>query len=379
MATSELGGVAAILRMVGEARQHLACLPYPHPADAMHNHHAYAFASDNTAPATPEAMQALLAANQHAQLPSYGADAITEQAAAALRDYFEAPDAEVFFVFAGTAANSLAISSLRRSFESVFCTHEAHIEKDESAAPEFFAQGLKLHLVGDARGDKIDLAACARVLAGNRGMHSAQPRVMSITQSSEFGTCYRVDELKSLRAFCDQHALHLHMDGARFANALASTGATPAELSWKAGVDVLSLGGTKNGVCASEVLIYFKPELARGVLNLRKQGGQLLSKMRFLSAPWLGALPHFIARAQHANSCAAKLAAGIQTLGFELAFPVEVNGIFVHMPDGIVEKLHQRGWHFYKFLEPDVHRLMCAWNTEAAAITAFLADLEQCL
>ncbi len=343
------------------------------------NPHAYAFASDNTAPATPEAINALVAANQHPQLPSYGADAITAQAIATLREYFEAPSAEVFFVFSGTAANALAISSLRRSFESVFCTHEAHIEKDESAAPEFFAHGLKLHLVGDARGDKVDLAACTRVLAGNRGMHSAQPRVMSITQATEFGTCYTVAELKTLRAFCDLHGLHLHMDGARFANALASTGATPAELSWKAGVDVLSLGGTKNGVCASEVLIFFKPELARGFLNLRKQGGQLLSKMRFLSAPWLGALPQFIARARHANANATQLANGMLALGLKLAFPSEASGIFVHLPDAVVARLQQRDWHFYKFLEPDVHRLMCAWNTEPTVIATFLSDLKECL
>ncbi len=340
------------------------------------NPYSYAFASDNTAPATPEAIAALLGANQDAQAPSYGADRFTASAIGALRTWFECPQAEIFFVFSGTAANALALAALRKPYESVFCTHEAHIEKDESAAPEFFAQGLKLHLIGDARGDKLDLAAAATILAGNRGMHSPQPKLISLSQCTEFGTCYSIAELGAVRAFADQHGLHVHMDGARFANALAFARASPADLTWRAGVDVLSLGGTKNGVCTSEALIFFKPELANGFLNRRKQGGQLLSKMRLLSAPWLGALPQFLSRAQHANSCAQQLSQGLIDLGLKLAFPVQANGVFVHLPAELVAKLEALDWHFYKFYGADVYRFMCAWNTEPAAITQLMSDIK---
>lgn len=341
------------------------------------NPFSYAFASDNTAPATPEAIAALFSANQDAWAPSYGADRFTAEAIAALRAWFECESAEIFFVFSGTAANALALAALRKPYESVFCTHEAHIEKDESAAPEFFAQGLKLHLIGDARGDKLDLAAATKILAGNRGMHSPQPKLISLSQSTEFGTCYSIAELQAIRAFADHHGLQIHMDGARFANALAFTGSTPADLTWRTGIDVLSLGGTKNGVCTSEALIFFKPEHAIGFLNRRKQGGQLLSKMRLLSAPWLGALPNFLARAQHANSCAQQLAQGLTDLGFKLAFPVQANGVFVHLPAVVVDKLEALDWHFYKFYGADVYRFMCAWNTEPAAIARLLANLKE--
>ena len=167
------------------------------------------------------------------------------------------------------------------------------------------------------------------------------------------------------------------MDGARFANALAHSGRTPAELSWKAGVDVLSLGGTKNGVCTSEALVFFKPELAQGFLNRRKQGGQLLSKMRYLSAPWLGALPNFIERARHANAMAQKLANAFVVAGMKLAFPVQANGVFVHLHPQQVAALEAKGWHFYWFYGADIYRFMCAWNTTEDALKLLLSDIEQ--
>jgi threonine aldolase len=350
------------------------------------NQYGFAFASDNTAPATPEALNAYAQASSAPQLPSYGSDAITLKAKRALQDWFEC-EAEIFFVFSGTAANALAIGALRQPFESVFCTNEAHIEKDESAAPEFFSQGLKLHLVGDERGDKLDLEKARHILKTNRGMHSAQPRVISVTQTTEFGTHYSSSELQEIREFANEHKLHVHMDGARFANALAFSGASPAQASWKAGVDVLSLGGTKNGVCTSEVVVFFKPELALGFLNRRKQGGQLLSKMRYLSAPWAGALPNFIARARYANAMALKLAAIFRSAGLHLAFPVEANGVFVHLAPAQVQYLEQKDWHFYWFYgedksrragdTADVYRFMCAWNTDIAALEALKIDLAQ--
>jgi threonine aldolase len=342
----------------------------------MKNPYAYAFASDNTAPATPEALAAYVEASQSAQLPSYGNDEITARAKRALRDWFEC-EAEIFFVFAGTAANALAIGALRQPYESVFCTHEAHIEKDESAAPEFFAQGLKLHLIGNECGDKLDLQKAKHILATNRGMHSPQPRIISITQTTEFGTYYSTEELGEIRQFANEHQLHVHMDGARFANALAHSGKTPAELSWRAGVDVLSLGGTKNGVCTSEVVVFLKPELATGFLNRRKQGGQLLSKMRYLSAPWLGALPNFVARAQYANQCAQQLGQIFRDLGYKLAFPIEANGVFVHLSPTQVKHLESKDWHFYWFYGADIYRFMCAWNTELGALEALREDLRK--
>ena len=350
--------------------------------EAIENPHGYAFASDNTAPATPEALAAYTELTGSAPAPSYGSDAITAQAVDALRAWFEI-EAEIFFVFSGTAANALAIGALRAPFESVFCSNEAHIEKDESAAPEFFAQGLKLHLIGDARGDKLDLSKASEALRTNRGMHSPQPRIISVTQTTEFGTFYSSDELDEISSFARKHKLHLHMDGARFANALAFANAgahskrTPAELTWKAGVDVLSLGGTKNGVCTSEAVVFFKPELAQGFLNRRKQGGQLLSKMRYLSAPWLGALPNFIERAAHANAMALKLSTGLQNLDLKLAFPVQANAVFVHLKPLQVQFLEVRGWHFYWFYGADIYRFVCAWNTADAAVVALLADIEK--
>jgi threonine aldolase len=343
--------------------------------NAPENPYAYAFASDNTAPATPEALQAYISAGAGENLASYGGDAVTAAAITALRAWFECPAAEIFFVFSGTAANALAIGALRQPFESVFCTNEAHIEKDESAAPEFFAQGLKLHLIGDARGDKLDLSKAAHLLRTNRGMHSPQPRIISVTQTTEFGTYYSPAELSEVSSFAKQHALHLHMDGARFANALAHSGETPAALSWQAGVDVLSLGGTKNGVCTSEAVVFFNPDLAQGFLNRRKQGGQLLSKMRYLAAPWLGALPTFTQRAAHANAIATALAAGLARAGLTLAFPVQSNAVFVHLTAEKVHLLQARGWHFYWFYGADIYRFVCAWNTTEAALAALLGDL----
>ncbi len=344
--------------------------------EAAENPHGYAFASDNTAPATPEALAGYTVLTGSAPAPSYGSDAITAQAVDALRAWFEI-EAEIFFVFSGTAANALAIGALRAPFESVFCSNEAHIEKDEFAAPEFFAQGLKLHLIGDARGDKIELSKASEMLRTNRGMHSPQPRIISVTQTTEFGTFYSADELAEISSFARKHKLRLHMDGARFANALAHSRRTPAELTWKAGVDVLSLGGTKNGVCTSEAVVFFKPELAQGFLNRRKQGGQLLSKMRYLSAPWLGALPNFIERAAHANAMAQKLSTGLQNLGLKLAFPVQSNAVFAHLSPKQVQFLETRGWHFYWFYGADIYRFVCAWNTVDASVLALLADVEK--
>lgn len=345
------------------------------------NPFGYAFASDNTAPATPEAMAAIQAANAAAQVPSYGTDAqVTQRAQEQLAALFER-ECAVYFVFSGTAANALAISALRKPWESVFCTGESHLEKDETAAPEFYAQGLKLHLTATPGGDKLSIPAMQTVLAGNRGVHSAQPRVLSLTQSTELGTLYTSEELTQLQQFAAQHQLRIHMDGARFANAVAASGLSPAALSWQRGVDILCFGGTKNGVGLSEAVVIFDPAIAAEFGWRRKQGGQLASKMRLLAAPWLGALEggRWLQRANHANAAAAELARRMQQMGLQLAFPREVNGVFVHLPEAAAAALQVAGWHFYKFFEPDVYRFMCAWNTSEAAIVALCAALDRSL
>jgi threonine aldolase len=347
----------------------------------MHNPHAYAFASDNTAAATPEALHALIEANQLGRLPSYGSDEqVSQRAERMLAELFET-DCKVFFTFTGSASNALSIAALRKPYESVFCTAEAHLEKDEAAAPELFAQGLKLHLVGDARGDKLSIPAMQQVLAGNRGVHSAQPRIISLTQATELGTLYSLSELDALRDFAQSRGLRLHMDGARFANAVAALQVSPAELTWKRGIDILCLGGTKNGIGLSEAVVIFDPVVAAEFGWRRKQGGQLASRMRWLAAPWLGALREgrWLQRAAHANQMARHLAHALQQRGLQLAFENQANGVFVHLPATLAQALERDDWHFYKFFEPDVYRFMCAWDTEQAAIDALLDGMDAAL
>lgn len=341
------------------------------------NPDSWAFASDNTAAATPEALQALVDANALGRLPSYGADErVSRHAEQLLAEVFGRPCA-VFFVFTGSAANALSIAALRKPFESVFCTGQAHLEKDEAAAPEFFSQGLKLHLVGDPRGDKLSIPAMQQVLAGNRGVHSPQPRIISLTQATELGTVYSLEELDALAGFARAHQLRLHMDGARFANAVAALGVSPAELSWQRGIDILCLGGTKNGIGLGEAVVIFDPELAAEFGWRRKQAGQLASRMRWLAAPWLGALAEgrWLQRAAHANAMAQRLASGMLQRGFELAFPCQINGVFVHLPQSLASRLQQH-WHFYKFMEPDVYRFMCSWDCQPETVDRLLTALD---
>jgi threonine aldolase len=334
------------------------------------------FASDNTAPATPEAFEALAQANSEAHVPSYGADRYTAQAEELFSALFER-QVKLFFVPTGTGANALAISALRKPFESVFAAPESHLERDETAAPEFFSHGLKLQLAGDSRGDKLSIAAMQHWLKLNRGVHSAQPRVISITQATELGALYSLEQLDAIHAFAAQHQLLIHMDGARFANAVAASGSTPAALTWQRGVDVLCFGGSKNGVGLSEAVVFFDPARAEDFAWRRKQGGQLASKMRWLSAPWLGALKHdhWLQRARHANAMAQLLRQGFIERGLELAVETQINGVFVRLGEQQAAALHLKRWHFYKFLEPDVYRFMCAWNTREDRIAALLDDL----
>ncbi len=341
----------------------------------------YTFASDNTAGICPEALAALNAANV-GRVPSYGEDALTAQAKALIRGVFET-DCEVFFVFNGTAANSVAISALARTYQSVLCHQVSHLETDECGAPEFFSGGAKLQpLPGD--GAKILPADVEAAMHRGHGVHYARPAAISITQSTELGTLYSLAEIQALTATARRHGLAVHMDGARFANAAATLaargsgpGLKPADFTWRAGVDVLSFGGTKNGMHTTEAVVFFNKTLARDFDYRVKQSGQLASKMRFAAAQWSGMLRDgaWLRHATHANTMAQRLASGLRTLpGARLLFPVEANGVFVELPPAVAAKLAALGWHFYAFVGPHGYRLMCSWDTQPAEVDAFLAD-----
>ncbi len=332
------------------------------------------FASDNTAAICPEAWAELQAANDGAA-SSYGDDRWTQRVREQVRELFET-DCEVFLVSNGTAANGLALAQLCQSFHSIICHENAHIQTDECGAPEFFSGGSKLLPTPGANG-KLDLAEVSAVMARQPELHAPKPRVLSITQASEFGTVYTIDELKAISAFAKKYSLYLHMDGARFANAVASLNCAPKTISWQAGIDVLCFGGTKNGTGAGELVIFFEKELSRNFDYRLKQGGQLTSKMRFLAAPWLGLLRNdvWLRNAQKANRGARLLCEKLRDAEIESVFACEANAVFVRMSDTLVARMHRHGWQFYKFIEPDIYRLMCSWSVTEKAIEAFMADV----
>jgi threonine aldolase len=339
----------------------------------------YHFASDNTAAICPEAWAALAEANRDAAA-AYGDDQWTKRVRAQVRELFEA-DCDTFLVFNGTAANSLALAQLCRPFHGVLCHEYAHIETDECGAPEFFSGGAKLLRVSGEKG-KLDLEDAAAVIARHRDVHSSRPRVISITQATEFGTVYTPNELAAVAEFARKHALFVQMDGARFANAVASLGCSPKEITWQRGVDVLAFGGTKNGTAAGELVVFFDRELAREFDYRVKQGAQLGSKTRFLAAPWTALLANnvWLKNAQHANEAARMLAEKLREAGTaELVFPRESNALFLRLSDASVAQLHARGWRFYKFIEPDIYRLMCSWSVTKQDIDDLVSDFRASL
>jgi threonine aldolase len=331
------------------------------------------FASDNTAAICPEAWAELAAANS-GQAESYGDDYWTARVRDLVCEIFET-DCEVFLTTSGTAANSLALAQICKPFHSVICHENAHIQTDECGAPEFFSGGAKLLPTRGANG-KLDLGEVSATIALQPELHAPKPRALSITQATELGTIYTVDEVQSISEFARKRELHLHMDGARFANAVAALACAPKELSWEAGVDVLCFGGTKNGAAVSELVVFFKRELAHEFDYRWKQAGQLVSKMRFLAAPWIGLLQDnvWLRNAQRANEAAGVLAQKLHELGLEVVLPREANAIFVRMSDAAAAHLHGCGWYFYKFIEPDIYRLMCSWSATQNAIADFISD-----
>ena len=338
--------------------------------------HRYEFASDNTAGVCPEAWDALARANADGCLPSYGEDPWTARAADGLRETFET-DCEVFFLFNGTAANSLALAQLCAPFHAVVAHNLAHVEQDECGAPGFFTGGAQLILV-DGPGGKVTPAAVARALAGRRELHSNKPRALTLTQSTELGAVYTPEEVGALGELARAKGLRVHMDGARFANAVAALGCAPAEVTWRAGVDVLTLGGTKNGLAMNEAVVFFDKELAADFDYRVKQGGQLASKMRYLAAPFVGSFGTgaWLRHATHANTCAWRLATALRTIpGLRLLNdPPEANAVFVEIPDAVAADLRARGWHFYKFIGERGYRLMCSWATRPEDVAALAAD-----
>lgn len=336
------------------------------------------FTSDNISSACPEVMEALAKANE-ANSPSYGEDPWTHDLAARLGEIFETP-VTVFPVTTGTAANALALSTLTPAFGKIFCHELAHINTDECGAPELFTGGAKLIDMPGANG-RITAQALEETIYGAGNVHHAQPASVSITQACESGTVYSIEEIEAIAAVAHSHNLSMHMDGARFANALVTLGVTPAQMTWQAGIDVLSFGGTKNGCLAAEAVVFFKPELVGDFAFLQKRAGQLLSKSRFISSQFAGYLADdvWMRNARQANLMAQRLSKGLADLpGLELAYPTQSNEVFVVMSAALIDRLSATGLVINdEELDGKAVRFVAAWNTTESEVDALLAVLSE--
>ncbi len=329
----------------------------------------YDFGSDNTAGMAPSALQGLIAAND-GYARAYGSDDVTARAADQIRQRLDA-DAEVRFVFSGTAANSIALSMLAWPHEAVLAHHAAHICTDETGAPGFFGQGVGLIGLPGFSG-KIDLLSLQAALEEPEVGHRQPPAALSVTQSTEYGTVYTEEELRHLIEPVKAKGYGVHMDGARLANA-AAAGFDLTQIA-RLGVDILVFGGAKAGANCTEAIVMFDKSLARRIDNRLKQAGQVASKGRFLAAPLLGLLESgdWESGAAHANLMAQRLAAGIEmSTPFVLAHPVEANAVFVRMPPEAHERLNALGWACYRFDDGSV-RFVCSWATKEETVDAVL-------
>ena len=343
------------------------------------------FASDNYAGMCGPAAHWFLEANNRGHAPAYGDDEWTHKVSQSLRNLFQT-DCDIYFVFNGTAANSLALASLCQSYHSVVCSPVAHIETDECGGPEFFSNGSKL-LVAEAGGEagqhgKLTPDAIEAIVTKRTDLHYPKPKVVSITQATELGTIYSVEEVRAIAAIAKRRHLKLHMDGARFANAVATLGCHPSEITWRAGVDVLCFGGTKNGLPVGEAVVFFDKHLSEDFAYRVKQAGQLASKMRFISAPWLGMLQDdvWLSNARHANTMAQRLRSKLKILeGLSLLAPTQANGVFVNLPQTAIDKLQTGGWRFYEFIAGGGCRFMCSWDTTDEAVDALVSAIEASL
>lgn len=335
--------------------------------------------SDNTGPAHPEILQAMVEANEGYATP-YGDDPWTARAVAAIRELFEAPNAAVHLVTTGTAANSIALATLSEPWQTVFCAPEAHIQVDECNAPEFYMGGAKLTLVGDA--DKMTPETLRRAIEAEevRGVHGAQRGPVSITQATERGQVYTRDEVIAIGDLCREFNLPLHMDGARFANALVAEGCTPAEMTWKAGVSAVSFGGSKNGCLGVEAIVIFDPAPSWEVELRRKRGAHLLSKHRYLGAQMAAYLEGglWLDLATRANAARARLEEGLRQIdNVSIQLEPRANMMFVDVPRALNDRLQAAGAQFYLWDDPAgdsvTLRLVCDWSLDDSQIDAFLA------
>lgn len=332
------------------------------------------FASDNYSGICPEAWAAMQEAN-HGHATAYGDDPWTARAANLFRDLFET-DCEVFFAFNGTAANSLSLAALCQSYHSVICAQTAHVETDECGAPEFFSNGSKL-LTAQTIDGKMTPDAIRTLATSRQDIHFPKPKAVTITQSTETGRVYSLDEIKAISETSRDLKLHLHMDGARFANAMAHVGCSPAEMTWKSGVEVLCFGGTKNGMAVGEAILFFNRQLAEDFDYRCKQAGQLASKMRFLSSPWVGMLESgaWKRNGEHANAMAKRLHTAIADVAnASIMFDVEANAVFLMASEPHLQQLRKRGWRFYTFIGGGA-RFMFAWDTDPARVDQLAADI----
>lgn len=336
------------------------------------------FVSDNATGACPEALAAMAEATQGYSL-AYGDDMWTRRATDMMQRLFET-DCYVNFVFTGTAANSLTLASMCQSYHSIICPRFAHVAVGECAAPGFFSGGGQTVALSTSDG-KLTPAQIERAfISHSKSVQSSKPRAVSISQASEAGTVYSVEEMQALGALCTRLGLFLHVDGARFANAVASLSVAPAELTWRAGVDVLCFGGTKNGLIAGEAIVIFNRELAHEFDHRVKQAGQTASKMRFLSAPWVALLTNdtYLRLAAHANAMADRLATGLRGVpGLKISFPCEANAVFVQLGRTLTEKMRQRGWYIIEDVADGGARLMCSWNTTTRDVDSYLEDVRE--
>lgn len=334
------------------------------------------FASDNTAGVHPDILAALTAVNG-GRAASYGGDDVTKRVGRLLTEVFET-EVEVFPVATGTAANVLALAAMTPPWGAVYCHEEAHIATDECGAPEFYAGGAKL--VGlPGRSGKIKPADLdERLKAAGAGVqHHVQPAALSLTQATEAGTSYTPGEIGALVDVARRHKLGTHMDGARFANALAHLGCRPADITWRAGIDALSFGATKNGALAAEAVVVFRKDLAASLPYRRKRGGHLFSKMRFLSAQLEAYLSKdlWLANARRANGLATRLADGLTRIpGVRLIHPVEANEVFVDLPEAAIVALQAEGFAFHRWGSPTptTVRLVTAFDGDAKHVDAFV-------
>ena len=336
------------------------------------------FASDNVAGACPEVLDAIIKANDGDSTP-YGNDQISTELQDKFSEIFE-KEVIVFPTASGTAANALALATMTPSFGNVYCHKLSHINTDECGAPEFYTGGGKLVTLNGVKG-KITAEELDQAISGKGIVHHTQPSSVSITQVCETGEVYQLDEIKKISEVTHKHNLSIHMDGARFANALVSLNATPAEMTWKSGIDVLSFGATKNGCIAAEAIIFFKKDLVGNVAFLMKRAGHLLSKMRFVSAQLDAYISNdvWLRNAKHANKMGKKLSDGLKDhTDINLTYPTEANEIFATFPRNKIDNLNSEGYTINEDeWDGKAVRLVTAWNTKDNDVDEFLEILKK--